>query len=147
MAGYIFRNNLDGNKRPSTGVGISLPFDGYTGINSTYSTQAATKSNLLNFLLTDNRERIFNPNFGSGIRSLIFEQITTSTAGSLETMVVQEIKTYFPNIIIDKFNVTPIEDLNTLQIYFRYSIALTNIQDEIQVTFQNNTLTSPNAIQ
>jgi phage baseplate assembly protein W len=127
-------------------VGISLPFDGYTGINSTYSTQAATKSNLLNFLLTDNRERIFNPNFGSGIRSLIFEQITTSTASELTNMITQEIATYFPNIIISQLEVTPIEDLNTLQIFFRYSVALTNIEDEIQVTFQNNTLTSPNAI-
>ena len=146
MAGYIFRNNLNGNKRPSTGVGISLPFDGYTGINSTYSTQAATKSNLLNFLLTDNRERIFNPNFGSGLRSLIFEQITTSTAGELQNMVTQEIATYFPNIIIEKLDVTPIEDLNAIQIFFRYSVALTNIQDEIQVTFQTST-TSPNAFQ
>jgi phage baseplate assembly protein W len=138
MAGYIFRNNLDGNKRPSTGVGISLPFDGPTGINSTYTTQAAIKSNLLNYLLTDNRERVFNPNFGSGIRGMLFEQIDTSTAAELRSMITQELATYFPNIIIEKLDVTPIEDLNTLQIYFRYSVALTNIEDEIQVTFQNS---------
>ena len=146
MAGYIFRNNLNGNKRPSTGVGISLPFDGPTGINSTYTTQAAIKSNLLNYLLTDNRERIFNPNFGSGIRSMLFEQITTSTTSELRNMMIQELATYFPNIIIEKLDVTPIEDLNTLQIFFRYSVALTNIQDEIQVTFQNSQTISPNAI-
>jgi phage baseplate assembly protein W len=146
MAGYIFRNNLNGNKRPSTGVGISLPFDGPTGINSTYTTQAAIKSNLLNYLLTDNRERIFNPNFGSGIRGMLFEQIDTSTAAELRSMITQEIATYFPNIIIEKLDVTPIEYLNTLQIYFRYSVALTNIEDEIQVTFQNSQITSPNAI-
>jgi phage baseplate assembly protein W len=144
MAGYIFRNNLNGNKRPSTEV--SLPFDGPTGINSTYTTQAAIKSNLLNYLLTDNRERIFNPNFGSGIRSMLFEQITTSTTAELRNMMIQELATYFPNIIIEKLDVTPIEDLNTLQIFFRYSVALTNIQDEIQVTFQNSQTTSPNAI-
>jgi phage baseplate assembly protein W len=146
MAGYIFRNNLNGNKRPSTGVGISIPFDGPTGINSTYTTQAAIKSNLLNYLLTDNRERVFNPNFGSGIRSMIFEQIDTSTANELRNMITQELATYFPNVIIEKLDVTPIEDMNTLQVFFRYSVALTNIEDEIQVTFQNNTITSPNAI-
>jgi phage baseplate assembly protein W len=146
MAGYIFRNNLDGNKRPSTGVGISIPFDGPTGINSTYTTQAAIKSNLLNYLLTDNRERVFNPNFGSGIRSMIFQQIDTSTANELKNMITQELATYFPNILISQLDVTPIEDMNTLQIFFRYSVALTNIEDEIQVTFQNNTTTSPNAI-
>ena len=137
MAGYIVRNNLDGNKRPSTGVGISLPFDGPTGINSTYSTQAATKSNLLNYLLTDNRERTFNPAFGSGIRSKLFEQLTTSTIGDLQTMLTNEINLYFPNIIIQDLNVTPIYDQNTIQIYFRYSVALTNIEDTIQITFAN----------
>ena len=81
---YIVRNNLNGEKRPSTGVGITIPFDGPTGINSSYSTQQAIKSNLLNYLLTDNRERIFNPNFGSGIRGKLFEQLSTSTIDELK---------------------------------------------------------------
>ncbi len=134
---YIIQNNLDGNKRPSTGVGISLPFDGPTGINSTYSTQAAIKSNLLNYLLTDNRERTFNPAFGSGIRGKLFEQITTDNMNDIQTMLTNEINLYFPNIIIQDLNVTPIYDQNTIQIYFRYSVALTNIEDEIQITFAN----------
>lgn len=134
---YIIRNNINGNKRPSTGVGISLPFDGPTGINSTYSTQQATKSNLLNYLLTDNRERTFNPQFGSGIRSQLFEQLNTATAAELQDMISSEIQTYFPNIIIQQLNVTPIPDMNTLQIYLRYSVALTNIEDSIQISFQN----------
>jgi phage baseplate assembly protein W len=137
VANYIFRNNLDGNKRPSTGVGISVPFDGPTGINQTFTTQEAIKSNLLNYFLTDNRERVFNPQFGSGIRSMLFEQITTSTTSELTQMISNELNLYFPNIIVEDLRVTPIYDSNTLQIYFRYSVALTNIQDEIQVSFQN----------
>jgi len=137
---YIFRNNLDGNKRPSTGVGISLPFDGPTGINQTFTTQEAIKSNLLNYFLTDNRERVFNPNFGSGIRGMLFEQITTSSTSELKQMVSNEIAIYFPNIIVENLEITPLYDNNTIQIYFRYSVALTNIEDEIQVTFQNATL-------
>jgi phage baseplate assembly protein W len=137
VANYIFRNNLDGNKRPSTGVGISVPFDGPTGINQTFTTQAAIKSNLLNYFLTDNRERVFNPQFGSGIRSMLFEQITTSTTSELTQMISNELALYFPNIIVEDLSVTPLYDQNTLQIYFRYSVALTNIEDEIQVSFQN----------
>ena len=137
---YIFRNNLYSNKRPSTGVGISVPFDGPTGINTTYTTQEAIKSNLLNYFLTDNRERVFNPKFGSGIRGMLFEQITTSTTSELTQMVTSEIALYFPNIIVENLKVTPLFDQNSVQIYFRYSVALTNIEDEIQVTFQNATL-------
>jgi len=132
---YIVRNNLNGEKRPSVGVGITIPFDGPTGINSSYSTQQAIKSNLLNYLLTDNRERIFNPNFGSGIRGKLFEQLSTSTVDELNNMLINEIDLYFPNVLISQLSITPIADLNTLQIFFRYSVALTNIEDEIQITF------------
>jgi phage baseplate assembly protein W len=132
---YIVRNNLNGEKRPSVGVGITIPFDGPTGINSSYSTQQAIKSNLLNYLLTDNRERIFNPNFGSGIRGKLFEQLNTSTVDELNNMLINEIDLYFPNVLISQLSITPIADLNTLQIFFRYSVALTNIEDEIQITF------------
>ena len=55
----------------------------------------------------------------------------------IQTMLTNEINLYFPNIIIQNLNVTPIEDQNTIQIYFRYSVALTNIEDEIQITFAN----------
>ena len=58
--------------QPSKGVGIKIPFDGSTGLNITYTTKEATKSNILNFLLTGKRERIMNPNFGAGIREQLF---------------------------------------------------------------------------
>ena len=73
---YIVRNVDILDLKPSTGVGISLPFNGPTGINTTFTTKDAVKSNLLNFILTGKRERIFNPNFGSGIRDVIFQPIT-----------------------------------------------------------------------
>ena len=50
-------------------------------------------------------------------------------------MLVNEIDLYFPNVLISQLSITPIADLNTLQIFFRYSVALTNIEDEIQITF------------
>jgi hypothetical protein len=37
--------------QPSKGIGIKLPFDGSTGLNITYTTKDATRSNILNFLL------------------------------------------------------------------------------------------------
>jgi hypothetical protein len=71
---------------------------------------------------------------------MLFEQITTSTASELSQMLSSELAIYFPNIIIEDLKVTPLYDQNTIQIYFRYSVALTNIEDEIQVSFQNETL-------
>jgi len=64
---YTFKkiNVLDLDE--ATGVGISLPFDGPTGINTTYTTRDQIKSNLINFILTGDRERVMNPSFGAGI--------------------------------------------------------------------------------
>tara|TARA_R110000803_G_C11776929_1_gene296066 strand:- start:28 stop:543 length:516 start_codon:yes stop_codon:yes gene_type:complete len=64
---YIFKNIDVLDLNPSTGVGIGIPFNGPTGINTTYTTQDAIKSNLLNFILTGKRERVMNPGFGCGL--------------------------------------------------------------------------------
>ena len=49
---YIVRNVDVLDTKPSTGIGITVPFDGPTGINTTYTTKDTIKSNLLNFILT-----------------------------------------------------------------------------------------------
>ena len=43
-------------------VGFSLPFNGPAVFNPTFTTREQTKSNLINYLLTNRGERVFNPN-------------------------------------------------------------------------------------
>jgi hypothetical protein len=81
---YIVSNVDVLDLKPSTGVGIDLPFNGPTGINTTYTTKDAVKANLLNFILTGKRERVMNPTFGSGVRDLIFEQQTDELTDQIE---------------------------------------------------------------
>jgi phage baseplate assembly protein W len=83
--------------QPSKGVGIKVPFDGPTGLNITYTTKEAVKSNILNFFLTGKRERIMNPIFGAGIREQLFEQITNNTAENLEDIITFGLNDYFPS--------------------------------------------------
>jgi phage baseplate assembly protein W len=122
---------------PSKGIGIKLPFDGSIGLNITYTTKEATKSNLLNFFLTGKRERIMNPNLGAGIREQLFEQITQGTTENMRSIIEFGINDYFPNIKLDKLLVNSLPDSNSIQIYFSYSIISTNIQDEILINFNN----------
>jgi phage baseplate assembly protein W len=123
--------------QPSKGVGIKVPFDGPTGLNITYTTKDAVKSNILNFFLTGKRERIMNPVFGAGIREQLFEQITNNTAENLEDIITFGLGNYFPQIQLTNLNVTASPDQNLIQIYFSYSIKNTNIQDEITINFNN----------
>lgn len=137
MARYIIQNINPLDTKPSVGIGIKVPFDGFTGINSTYTTKEAVKSNLLNWFLTNDRERPFNPAFGANLRAQIFEQITENSFNTINDVITQEIATYFPNILIDDLRVEGSPDRNTIQIYFRYSLNETNIEDDIQITFNN----------
>ena len=123
--------------QPSKGVGIKVPFDGPTGLNITYTTKEAIKSNILNFFLTGKRERIMNPNMGAGIREQLFEQITNNTAENIEDIITFGLGDYFPQVKLTNLNVNASPDQNLIQIYFSYSIKNTNIQDEITINFNN----------
>jgi len=133
---YIVQNINPLDLQPSKGIGINIPFDGATGLNITYNTKESIRANLLNFLLTGTRERIMNPNFGSGIRNQIFEQMNNNTLENIENIIYSYIKNYFPNIKLEELSITP--DNNTITIYFRYSVINTNITDDIQLTFSND---------
>lgn len=123
--------------QPSKGIGIQIPFNGNTGLNITYTTKDAVKSNILNFFLTGRQERIMNPTFGAGIREQLFEQITQGTAQNMEDIITFGLNSYFPQIRVNNLSVDATPDQNIIQVYFSYSILNTNIQDEILINFNN----------
>lgn len=134
---YIVRNVDVLDLKPSTGIGIDLPFNGPTGINTTYTTKDAVKANLLNFILTGKRERVMNPTFGSGIRDLIFEQQTDELTDQIEDLIIGGVEVYFPQVQINILNVVQSPDSYTVTIYLNYSVINTNIQDELQINITN----------
>lgn len=121
---------------PSKGIGISIPFNGNVGLNTTYTSKDTIRTNLLNFLLTNRRERILNPNFGSTIREQIFEQISNGTFEDIENIIYSGVQSYFPTVKINELSVTDSGN-NQITIYFSYSIENTNIDDDIQINFNN----------
>jgi phage baseplate assembly protein W len=134
---YIVRNVDVLDLKPSTGVGIGLPFNGPTGINSTYTTKDAIKANLLNFILTGKRERVMNPGFGSGIRDVIFEQITDERIDQIENLIYGGVELYFPQVQINDLTIDLSPDTKTITIYLKYSVINTNIEDELQININN----------
>jgi len=134
---YIVRNIDVLDTKPSTGIGVSVPFDGSTGINTTFTTKDTIKSNLLNFILTGKRERVFNPSFGSGVRELLFEPITEDIIDQIDNLIRGGVESYFPTVDIRELEVTLQPDNHTFNIYLNYSIINTNIEDELQINLNN----------
>ena len=124
--------------KPSVAVGVSLPFNGKSVFNSTYTTQDAIKSNLINYFLTNENERYLNPNFGGNLQPFIFEQLTTATNEELLDSIKFQIGRYFPSVSILDLKVnnsTSDIDVNQIVVSITYEIVNTGITDNIQINF------------
>ena len=108
--------------KPSVGIGISLPFNAPQTFTQTYTTQDQVKSNIINYILTDKEERVFNLDFGSNIRRSLFENITPNTLKNLEITLNDDLSSYFPNINFTDIKITPNYDVNSISIEVRYSL-------------------------
>lgn len=134
---YGARNISPLDLRPSTAVGVSIPFSATNVFTPVYTTKDQLKYNIINFLLTDKRERLFQPNFGANLRSQVFEQITEEGAEIVKETLRAGIEMYFPNVNIKQLDVTPSADYNTINISFSYEITNTGQSDEILLNFEN----------
>lgn len=123
--------------RPSTAIGVKLPFEAQNAFTSVYTTKEQTKYNIINFLLTDKRERIFNANFGAGLRRKIFEQITEETLESVQQSLITELENYFPNIQVTTLNVIGQPETNSINIIFSYRIINSKEEDSIVLNIEN----------
>ena len=123
--------------KPSTGIGVAIPFSTKSVFTTVYTTQEQLKYNIINYLLTGKKERVFVPSFGAGLRDLLFENITQDSLQNTELTVRSGIEINFPNINITQLFINTDVDKHTININFSYEITNTGMQDEININFQN----------
>ena len=123
--------------RPSTGIGVKVPFASTNVFTTVYTTKEQTKYNIINFLLTDKRERPLNPTFGAGLRSKLFEQISESTMSELEASIISQVENNFPNIKVIQLSVEGDPDRNSISIQFSYRLITTSETDTANIVIQN----------
>jgi len=118
-------------------IGVSLPFNGPSGpFNSTYSTQDQIKSNLLNLLLTNKGERVFNPEFGADLGVALFEGINENIVGTITDLINTNVAIFVPEVQVTNVAVdinTP--DSNTVSVTVEYKIRISGREDQITVQF------------
>lgn len=134
---YNIRNINIVDLRPSIGVGVSLPFSNRTAFTTVYTTKEQLKFNIINYLLTDRGERIFNPTFGAGLRSRLFEQITQDSNEALKMSIRSSVEDYFPSVEITTLDILSDPDNSQISIQFSYRIKTSNETDNILLNIQN----------
>jgi phage baseplate assembly protein W len=123
-------------------VGVMLPFGKNSGLFSlSYSTEEQSVSNLKNLLLTKKRERPFQPEFGSDVYTLMFEQMNAELSNTLTLQLSDDIAFWLPYIVIDDITVTPDYDRNTVNITLSYRITEQGANRQI-IMFIDSTGTS-----
>lgn len=130
-AKQIFPNDT----RARVAIGIDLPLNGNAVFNPNYQTKDAIKSNLINYFLTNPGERNGNPNFGAGLRTFLFEQITNDNLDFLEENIQEKLKNYFPSVKVEDVELTSNQDKNEIKINITYSINNTGINDKLELSF------------
>jgi phage baseplate assembly protein W len=126
-------NPIDLN--PNVAVGVNLPFSGPAVFVSNFLTAQAVKNNLINYFLTNPGEIPLNPTFGGGLRAFIFEQIAEGTLAGLEQTINSNIQNVFPNVIVDSIDILRNDDNNEVIIKLKYSIANSNVNDNLTLQF------------
>jgi len=95
---------------PDTKIGLELPFarsrTGLFGLTETTLEQAG--HNIKNLLLTAKGERVMQPDFGSDLRALLFEQADENIGERIEETILESISTWLPYISVEKIDI--IED-------------------------------------
>ena len=88
-------------------IGLKLPFNrdksGLFGRTQTTLEQAG--SNIKNLLLTAKGERVMQPDFGSRLRELLFEQYTEDLTERIKQEIQEAMSTWLPYIDIAKVDV------------------------------------------
>jgi phage baseplate assembly protein W len=127
-------NPLDLQK--NIAIGIKLPFNGPSGpFNSTYSTQDQTKYNLINLLLTNKGERIFNPQFGMDLQKILFEGITEDTLAIVKNLIITNTNYYMPGVQIQDVIISEDIDHNSISVTVNYTLPVSGNSDQITVQF------------
>ena len=75
-------------------------------------------NDIRSILLTENNERLFQPEVGSGLKNLLFEPMTNLTAQLLEDEVRSAIESWENRAQVVSINVIPEEEYN------RYRVAV-----------------------
>ena len=132
----IIQNKYPIDTEARRAVGFGFPLNGNAVFVPTYQTRDQIKANLVNYLLTNRGERVFNPNFGADLRNLLFENILDTTTEDLRERIQNDISLYFPEVQVRQIIFDNIPDTNTINITLTYEVVLFGIEESVNILLQ-----------
>jgi phage baseplate assembly protein W len=126
-------NILDIDK--SKTIGVAFPLDKNNFNQGTTTVREQIKTNLLNLMLTEPGERLYIPEYGIGLKKLLFSQEINLDA--LNSTINQKIQFYLPEITLIDTETDFVENEHLLYLKIIYRYNFDNSIDAIQLNFNS----------
>ena len=125
----VIENDL--NEDVYIGIGLPLTYNKTGFFYKTKTSVEQAKSNIKNLLLTKKGERLGNPEFGSDLTSVIFEQEGDDIESKVEEAIRSSMSRFLPFIIIDEIE-TAFSDRNpnVVNVSISFSINIDTTEKE-----------------
>ena len=130
---YINIEPIDLDK--NVAIGVVFPFSANAVFHSSYTTQDQAKSNLINVLLTEPGERVYEPTYGVGLKQILFEQ--NPNENDLTEKIKQQTSIHIPEISLVDTSVNFDDDQHILYVTITYMFNLDRSMDSIQLNFNS----------
>ena len=127
---------LENDLNPDIWIGLSFPLrkDKFNDFKMTKTSLEQSKHNLKNLLLTYPGERVGQPEFGSKLRALCFEQIDDILSVKIEEEIKRSVSMWLPYINIQEIDILTEEgDDNKIHVKLKFTTVL-NPQSQEQIT-------------
>tara|TARA_B100002019_G_scaffold293186_1_gene319260 strand:+ start:2035 stop:2442 length:408 start_codon:yes stop_codon:yes gene_type:complete len=121
------------NLNKNVTIGVAFPLDQKNMFKGTETIQEQNKANLINLLLTYPGERINLPDYGIGLKNLLFEQQVDLE--NLKENIQQQALIHIPSIRIQDIQTGLSEDEHTIFISLTYTNLEDNSLDGVQLNF------------
>tara|TARA_R110002020_G_scaffold188465_2_gene387143 strand:- start:1646 stop:2047 length:402 start_codon:yes stop_codon:yes gene_type:complete len=119
---------------------LPLAIDSLDGIALTKTIGELAKQNLKMLVLTNPGERVMIPEFGSGIRRLLFENPDGKLDSTIRSRIFQQVDRYMPYIKISGIKIFPAtdaqnhnQDFHTLSVIINYTVDNFGITDFLKL--------------
>ena len=124
---------LDINKNIK--VGVALPLNEVNMFKGTDTIKEQAKTNLINVLLTEPGERVYEPTYGVGLKQILFEQ--NPNENDLTEKIKQQTSIHIPEISLVDTSVNFDDDQHILYVTITYMFNLDRSMDSIQLNFNS----------
>ena len=103
-------------------ISMSFKFNPLSGDLISLSNENAIARAVRNIVLTTPGEKLFDPDFGSSVSEILFENVDDITAVSIEDEIKSSLKNYEPRVELINVTVNPNFDANQFDVIISYRI-------------------------